>query len=78
MSTTSVWACGISALTPRNCLRLLSAERFCESRMREILTSGSMRGEDVVPLGGIASSPTLPKITQLCSPTPRLAPWNTL
>jgi len=26
-----------------------SAERFCESRMRDILTSGSTRGEAVVP-----------------------------
>jgi len=31
-----------------------------ESRMREICTSGSTRGEVVVPLCGIASSPTLP------------------
>jgi hypothetical protein len=28
---------------------MLVADRFCESRMREILTSGSMRGEEVGP-----------------------------
>jgi hypothetical protein len=61
MSTTSTWACGTSELPPCNRLRMLSADRFCESRMREILTSGSMRGEDVVPVG-IASSPTLPPL----------------
>ena len=49
MSTTSAWACGTSELTPCTCLRMLSTDRFCESRMREILTSGSTRGEDVVP-----------------------------
>ena len=64
MSTTSVWACGTSERTPCNCLRMLSVERFCESRMREIRTSGSTRGEEVVPLG-IACSPTLPKSTAL-------------
>src|ERR1700758_133263 len=61
MSTTSAWACGTSELTPCNCLRMLSADRFCESRMREILTSGSMRGEDVVPW---ASPPLLLYRTQ--------------
>src|SRR6516225_603770 len=37
-------------LTPSNCLRMLSTDRFCESRMRVILTSGSTRGEDGVLL----------------------------
>jgi len=60
MSITSAWACGTSELRPRNCLRLLSAERFCESRMREIFMSGSTRGEEVAPLG-VTFSPTLPK-----------------
>ncbi|MCS6805730.1 MAG: hypothetical protein NZ823_11395 [Blastocatellia bacterium] len=37
----------------------LTGEHFRESRMREIRTSGSTRGEWAVSLGGIAHSPTL-------------------
>jgi len=61
MSTTSAWACGTSELTPCTCLRMLSTDRFCESRMREILTSGSTRGEDVVPSHRLLSYSTFRK-----------------
>src|SRR6516164_3724003 len=63
MSTTSAWACGTSELTPCTCLRMLSTDRFCESRMREILTSGSTRGEDVVPSHRLLSYSTCPRCT---------------
>jgi hypothetical protein len=58
--TERIWTSEI--VTPRNYLRVLSAGRFCESRMRAILTSGSTRGEDT----RLARSPSLLLYLEAC------------